>query len=252
MYGTWHEALSIQEWTSYMGAKGYLAACIETVSIRLPYQITAASNHTKNMLASRHKRTKRVSVVASGIDTELISSVAPVADQCDVLYVGRLVKDKNIDKMILAFEIIAKKNKNAQCVIIGHGIEKDNLVNLITERKLTKCVRILDPLPSDVDVYAYMKKASVFVLPSTREGFGIVALEALACGTPVVTSNVATNAARHLIADGETGSIVSISPAEIAKAIETWLKNAENYTCNESHLEYDWQKIAVNQVGVYV
>lgn len=251
MYGTWHEALSTKEWTAYMGIGGYIAAIIESLSIRLPYKITAASTHTRELLAANHHRTKRVTTVASGINTEVIAKVAPAKSPCDVLYVGRLVKDKNVDVLVRAFAKVAKNNKKARCVIIGHGIEKENIARLISREKINKQISLMDPLVEDTDVYAYMKKAKVFVLPSSREGFGIVALEALACGTPVITSDAPSNAARLLIKDGQTGSVTAITPDALSQTISFWLEK-DSATINDSSIsDYDWRIIANKQVEVY-
>jgi glycosyltransferase involved in cell wall biosynthesis len=251
LHGTWHEALTTDDWTSYMGKSGYIAALIERVSIKLPYKIIAASNQTKRILADYHKRTKRVDLVASGIDTKLISTVKPAKVQCDVLYVGRLVKDKNVDKLINAFALVAKTNKEANCVIVGHGIEKANLQRQIKKLNLAKRVELLEPLAEASEVYAYMKRAKVFVLPSVREGFGIVALEALACNTPVVTVNTPSNAAKDLVVDGQNGSIVELNPKALAKGISAWLAADPKQHIAKDMKERDWNMLAAHQVEVY-
>ncbi|HEU4913851.1 MAG TPA: glycosyltransferase [Candidatus Saccharimonadales bacterium] len=246
--GTWHEALTTRDWTSYMGKAGYAASFIERISIRLPYAITAASGQTKQILADYHQRTKRVDTIASGIDTALIRKVRPAAVQCDVLYVGRLVKDKNVDKLIDAFALVAKRDKKATCVIIGHGIERANLARQIKKLGLTGRVKLLQPIAEASDVYAYMKRAKVFVLPSVREGFGIVALEALACGTPVVTVDAPANAAKHLIDEGANGSVVTLTSEALADAIQVWIGKSSQPLAIE---EYDWNVLAARQAEVY-
>jgi len=251
-HGTWHEALSTKDWTDYMGKSGTIAALIERISTKLPYKISVASMQTKRQLAEYHHRTKRVELVPNGIDTELLSKVKPANVACDVLYVGRLVKDKNVDKLIKAMAIVAKKNPKTKCVIIGHGIEKANLEKLVAKLKLGKQVAIMNPLPEATKVYAYMKRAKVFLLPSVREGFGIVALEALGCDTPVVTVDAPANAAKDLIEGGETGSVVRLDPKALADAIEAWL-TAESKTTIANHVaNYAWDNIAAKQAEVYV
>lgn len=249
-YGTWHEALSKQDWIDYMGKSGTLAALIERISTKLPYRISAASAQTTRQLASYHHRTKRVEFIANGIDTKVLDNVKPANVECDVLYVGRLVKDKNIDKLIKAMAIVKKNSPNTKCVIIGHGIESANLKKLITDLKLTKQVAIIDPLPEAKDIYAYMKRAKVFVLPSIREGFGIVALEALGCSTPVVTIDAPANAAKDLVEDGMTGSIVKLDPEALASAIEMWLA-ADGKPIANHVASYAWDNIAIRQIEVY-
>lgn len=250
LYGTWHEALTYQDWTSYMGRIGVIASMIERIGIRLPYRISSASVHTTRLLASYHHRRHGVHTVPSGIHTELIATIPPADIRCDVLFAGRLVKDKNVALLVRAMSLLAKKKPDVRCTIIGHGIEKERLAQLVTELGLQKQVRLLDPLPEAGDVYAYMKAARVFCLPSNREGFGIVALEALACNTPVVTSNAPANGAKSLITDGKNGSVVETTPEAIAAALEFWIgQKKQDYASGVA--EYNWDNVAKKQLEVY-
>ncbi len=250
MYGTWHESLSRDDWKVYMGKPGTIAYAIEHVSIKLPRTITAASAQTKQLLASIHGRSKRVELVASGIDTKLLAKLKPANIQCDVLYTGRLVKDKNVDKLVQAMAIVVKTNPSIRCTIVGHGVEKPNLEKLISKLKLAKQITLLDPLADAQDVYRYMKAAKVFVLPSVREGFGIVALEALGCNTPVVTVDSASNAARHLVEEGVNGSVVPLEPHSLADAISYWATTKPADFSKQVSL-YDWNTLARAQAEVY-
>jgi glycosyltransferase involved in cell wall biosynthesis len=252
LYGTWHEALSRHEWISYMGLSGGIAALIERMSIRLPHRITAASSQTKERLATTHGRAKRVELVASGIDAAALGNVKPAPIDCDVLYAGRLVKDKNVDKLILAIEIVAQTRPEVQCYIIGHGVEKPRLQQEVKRHDLQKNVTFLEPFPHATDMYAYMKAAKVFCSPSVREGFGIVSMEALSCGTPVVAINSPTNAARHLIKDGQNGSIVALKPAALAEAITHWISTDQKLAMDTPLADYDWSKLAQKQAEVYM
>lgn len=248
LHGTWHEALSTSDWIHYMGKSGYIASIIERISIRLPYAITAASSQTQRLLASYHKRDKRVGLVTSGIDTALIRRTKAASATCDVLYVGRLVKDKRVDLLIDAFAIVAQQDPKVRCMIIGDGIEKAVLTKQIKQLKLRDRITIVKPLADAADIYAHMKRAKVFVLPSIREGFGIVALESLACGTPVVTVDTPANAAKSLIAHDRNGSVVALTAEAVAEGINTWLhKKAERFDARE----YDWNVLAARQEEVY-
>lgn len=250
-YGTWHEALSPRDWRNYMGKSGNIAALVESISIRLPHTITAASQQTKELLASVHGRIERVGLVASGIDTILIDRVKPAQVNCDVLYVGRLVKDKNVNVLIRAMSDIVVKKPDAQCIIVGKGIEKPKLERLTARLHLQQNIIFIEPLAEAADVFAYMKAAKVFCSPSIREGFGITSLEALGCGTPVITINTPTNAARHLIQDGQNGSVVSLVPAALAEAVLYWVNQTQRQNIASNVAEHDWDKLAQKQAEVY-
>lgn len=251
LYGTWHEALSRQEWKNYMGRSGYIASWIECLSIRLPHSITAASASTKELLASLHGRAERVWSVASGIDTELINRVEASSTQCDVLFAGRLVKDKHVDQLIAAIAIVVKNNPTVSCDIVGQGLEKERLMRQVEHCGLQKNITFHEPFPEAADLYASMKAAKVFCLPSVREGFGIVALEALACGTPVITTNSVSNAARHLIQEAENGSVVPLTAAALAEAIIYWTSLTQKPDTASPVASYDWHKLAEQQMKVY-
>lgn len=251
LHGTWHEALTTQDWLTYMGKAGYVASLIERSSIKLPHIITAASPHTKKLLGSYHKRAEHVELVPSGIDVHTIEQVKPARVACDVLYVGRFVKDKNVATLLDAFALVAKNNKRVRCVIIGHGVEQKNLERLVKKHMLERQVRIVPPLAQASDIYAYMKRAKVFVLPSVREGFGIVALEALACGTPVVTVDSPSNAACDLITQDQNGSVVALEPQALADAMTTWIAADVHLDTAEILQKHDWNVLAAQQAEVY-
>jgi glycosyltransferase involved in cell wall biosynthesis len=100
-----------------------------------------------------------------------------------------------------------------------------------------------------------MKSSKVFVLPSTREGFGIVVIEANACGIPVIAIDHKDNAARDLIEEGKNGFVCQLNEEEIAKRIMKILENSTGQkmkrVCMDSAKNYDWDKIVDRIEEVY-
>jgi glycosyltransferase involved in cell wall biosynthesis len=251
-YATWHEALKRSEWTNYMGLLGNFAAIMERISAFLPRTITASSSHTEELIKKELKRSKRLHTVSPGVDIDAIQN-CPISDiECDVLYVGRLVKDKHVATLIKSIHLLSNNRPDIKCVILGSGIEESNIRRSIKKHHLEKNVEIIHSLPHALDVYGLMKAASVFVLPSVREGFGIVVLEALACGTPVVTVNSLANASKELVEDGVSGSIVDLNSKAIADAIQKWFEKIPDRANIAKYIsKYDWSNLASRQVEVY-
>jgi glycosyltransferase involved in cell wall biosynthesis len=97
-----------------------------------------------------------------------------------------------------------------------------------------------------------MCASKVFVLPSEREGFGIVVTEANAAGIPVVTVDMPDNAAKYLIEQGENGLVCELSPEAIATAIETLLHDRKPASYYAAFSEkYDWKNIIPQMEEVY-
>jgi glycosyltransferase involved in cell wall biosynthesis len=106
------------------------------------------------------------------------------------------------------------------------------------------------------DVIALVKGARVLALPSLREGFGLIALEASACGTPVVTVDHHRNAARHLVVAGETGFVVPPTSGEFADALRQVLQDDDlreklGRTARERVVSGRWVDVAEATLAVY-
>jgi glycosyltransferase involved in cell wall biosynthesis len=113
-------------------------------------------------------------------------------DQRFVLYVGNIKPHKNLVRLIEAFAALRRDDDDLKLLIIGDEISKlPALRRAVHTLKLHKHVRFLGYQPDDTLAVLY-RLASVFVFPSLYEGFGLPPLEAMASGTPVVTSNVSS------------------------------------------------------------
>ena len=117
----------------------------------------------------------------------------------DIFFAGRLVKEKNVDLLIRSIEIIKKELPDIRVLIVGEGPEKGELQNLVQQCDLDNNISFLGVVPDSDALISLMKSSKVFASPSIREGFGMAAAEALACGLPVVTCNAPENAVKDLI-----------------------------------------------------
>ena len=138
-----------------------------------------------------------------------------------LLGVGRLTYQKDFAMLIKAFSKICK-NTDARLIILGEGEERKNLQKLVNKLGLQDHV----DMPGFVDnPYAYMSKAEVFVLSSRYEGFGNVLVEAMACGTPVVSTNCPVGPS-EILDKGKYGKLVPVGDVEaMEKAIIETLHN---------------------------
>ncbi|HDN73473.1 MAG TPA: glycosyltransferase, partial [Archaeoglobus sp.] len=140
--------------------------------------------------------------------------------------------------------LIKREISDIKCIIIGDGPEKEKLMKLAKELRVEENVKFVGFLENHDDVIAYMKSSKVFVLPSTREGFGIVALEANACGLPVITVNHRRNAACDFI-NNENGFVCELSAEDIAEKILIGLETGKDMkrNCIENAMRYDWSRM---------
>ena len=110
-----------------------------------------------------------------------------------VLYAGNVKPHKNLERLIDAFDLVRKRGlDHLKLVMIGDDISKyASLRRAVHRHQLHKYVRFLGYMPEETLAVMY-RLAGVFVFPSLYEGFGLPPLEAMASGTPVVTSNVSS------------------------------------------------------------
>ncbi|HIH38154.1 glycosyltransferase [Candidatus Woesearchaeota archaeon] len=184
---TWHEFLGSQ-WEEF-GLVGGIGRIIEKKVLGLTKNVVAGSPLVQRCLVSRG--IYPISLITNGINLARIRQAKPMREHFDLIYAGRLVREKHVDLLIRA----AAKLKKSVC-IIGTGPELSSLQKL-AQAKGTKA-SFLGSIPEE-ELYQRIKSSSLFVLPSTREGYGLIVQEALACGTPVITTNHQKNGARLLV-----------------------------------------------------
>lgn len=185
--------------------------------------IIAVSEAVKNYLVShRFADTNEVVVMPNGIDLSHWSSlkkthkIATVNLHPVIGTVGSLVTKKGQKYLIQAFAQFTKKYPLARLEIVGDGPEKENLQALVTSMSLHRNVSFLG---SQKDIAPIVSKWDIFVLPSISETFGIVILEAMALGLPVVATKV--GGIPDIIDDGKNGLLVqSKDSITLCKAIE--------------------------------
>jgi len=138
-----------------------------------------------------------------------------------ILGAGRLENQKDFTTLIRAFDIL-RRQRPGRLLILGEGRERPTLEALIAELGLENDCR----LPGyKLNPYSYMAASAVFVLSSAWEGFGNVVAEALAVGTPVVSTDCESGP-REILEDGKYGRLVPVGDAAaMAKAIEEVLDN---------------------------
>lgn len=138
-------------------------------------------------------------------------------------YVGRLVNDKGINELVSAWKKIIEVHKNVKLLLAGPFEQRDSIDEAIKSFIMEEPSIIHTGLINDVVThYALM---DIFILPSHREGFPTVVLEASAMELPIITTNV--TGCKDAIVEGETGRFTSINPDAMVKDIEYYLDNPE-------------------------
>ncbi|OPY24246.1 MAG: Trehalose synthase [Methanobacterium sp. PtaU1.Bin242] len=239
-------------WYEYLGKTGVFGKLTEKLMVNLTDKIITVSGKTKEDLKNL-KPSENSVIIPNGIDFKQISGIDPAPEKSDVIFVGRLIKEKNVDLIIKSLVLVKQVFPNVRCLIIGDGPEKEHLESLTVDLHLKENVKFLGFLENYENIISYLKSSHVFTLPSTREGFGIVVLEANACGLPVVVVDHPMNAAKDLIKDGENGFICEISEKMMADKIIAGINGKEKMkdSCVEFASGYDWDKIVIELEKFY-
>jgi glycosyltransferase involved in cell wall biosynthesis len=138
-----------------------------------------------------------------------------------VLTVCRITTQKGLQYLVQAASEVVEKIPNVKFVIRAYGSEpeyRQYILNLIAERKLSGSFKIIEEFSAYDEIPKYMAASDVFVLPSIWEGLGVVILEAMACGLPVIATNV--GGIPDIVINNENGLLVEPrDPQGLASAI---------------------------------
>lgn len=192
--------------------------------------ILAVSEYTRDrLLEEQNLKPSKVSLLANTFNAQRFQIAAKpqyllerhklTIDQPIILTVARLEvskRYKGYDQMLQAMPEIIKVLPNAHYILVGKGADRTRIEKIIAQLNLQQHVTLAGFIP-DSELSDYYNLCDVFAMPSKGEGFGIVYLEAMACGKPVLASNQygATDALCH----GELGALVN--PDDISEITQT-------------------------------
>jgi glycosyltransferase involved in cell wall biosynthesis len=131
----------------------------------------------------------RLTVVPNGVDTAKFIPASLAEREPTILFVGSLIPRKGANYLIDAMPRVLAALPGYRLVMLGDGPDEQALRKQAAALGIADCIDMLGFRPQ-AEVVAQMRRARLFVLPSLEEGLGVVLLEALACGTPIVASAV--------------------------------------------------------------
>ena len=213
----------------------YARSSLWVATHRASRVLTVSETSKRDILRYFRVPESRIDVIYNAIDERLGAApteaeLAQVRERYQlnerfVLYAGNIKPHKNLERLIEAFHMLRRGGlENVKLLIIGDEISKyATLRRAVHRHKLHKHVRFFGFVP-DKTLASLYRLASVFVFPSLYEGFGLPPLEAMAAGTPVITSNVSS--LPEVVGDAAI-LIDPYEPAAIADAMRRVLSDAD-------------------------
>lgn len=234
IYGTYHTAFP-----QYMA---YLTNDPTMVSIAWKYMIWfynqldvvfVPSKAMKEELASKGIEDSKLKLYPRGVDTQRFRPIAnKEKDVINLLYVGRISKEKNLHVLANAYKKISKEHKNVVLQVVGDGPYREEMFQYLQGTNA-----VFTGYKQGDELIKLYSGADLFVFPSTTDTFGNVVLEAQACATPVIVTDA--GGPMENIIPGESGIIVKGNCDEsLYKGIKSLLDKEKLAAMSEKAFEY--------------
>lgn len=206
---------------------------------------------------------QKLDIIPFGVDTSFYKPLNIVKDEeiFQILSVGYLIERKGFKYLISAIKEVLKVKGNVKLKIVGSGPQEQQIKKHIADLNLEKYVEIIANI-SDEELLKMYNSSDLFVLPSiidsqgNTEGLGVVLIEAMACGLPVIGSNI--GGIPDIVHDGETGLLVpQKNVSELSKSIIKIIENPElseriaNKGYSMVKANFSWEKIARDYINIY-
>jgi D-inositol-3-phosphate glycosyltransferase len=226
--------------------------------------IVATEKEKQDLVRYYSALPEKVGVVPCGVNMELFKPVdrmtarqkLGLTDKKILLFVGRIDPLKGIDQLLKAVPLLLKNHASLRLIIVGG--DENSRAEVEGLQKLSAALGIRDSvtfqgLIKQEQLPSFYSAADICVVPSYYESFGLVPLESLACGTPVVATDVGD--LKNIIRQGETGYIVpDNSPDKLAASISLVLSKPQRdresvLSIRASVSPWDWANIAERVAG---
>lgn len=208
-----------------MSIKSKINNFIGKIVLKRADSVRVVSERLKNKMIALGIPESRIKVIPTPVDYSLLTprNKDLLAERLFrntfkkmVLFVGRLVPEKNVPLLLEGFTIVVKQKKDVLLTIVGDGPEKTKLENLAVSLGVDKNVLFAGSVPHG-ELADYYSLSDIFVLPSLCEGRGTVLAEAIICKKPVISCDVGD--ARMLIVDNKSGFIIANDHHQLADKI---------------------------------
>ncbi|WP_168384766.1 glycosyltransferase family 4 protein [Acinetobacter indicus] len=244
-----------QVWATKKGMKREILKCIDRIIGYLPTHLLTDSQSQKDVLENE-KIVPRNKVEVLGLGSicgvdltkfKPIDSVVKAQTRMEIgiskhdflfLYLGRLNKEKGILDLIEAFQLVHEKFSKAKLLFVGK--DEEGLIDFICKHPQFGSFILYKGFTNSPQ--NYMAMADVFCLPSYREGFGSVIIEAAACGTPSIGTNI--YGLTDAIENGKSGLLCEVDNSQDLS--EKMISFIENDTLRKECAEYGLQRVKDN------
>jgi glycosyltransferase involved in cell wall biosynthesis len=245
-------AEELQHERGFVRALFTLLARLEGANARRAHRVVTTSEYCRQKIAQHYGvPLERIGIVPEGIDVQTwqsaLEQAPPRSDaRPTILCVARHYPRKHVNDLLRAFALLRRYLPQVRLRIVGDGPEHQNLLELARELEITEATTFLGGIP-DAELKAEYAHGDVFCLPSVQEGFGIVFLEAMAAGLPVVSTTAA--AIPEVVRHGQTGilvppgDVVSIAGALLLLLTDDERRAAYGRAGRAIVESYDWAHI---------
>jgi glycosyltransferase involved in cell wall biosynthesis len=214
----WHELWTREYWLRYLGpVGGRIGWAVQQACLRIPQRAFCFSRLYERRL---HEQgfDRPVTVLRgqyAGPPAELVDAATPPV----VVFAGRHIPEKRVPALVPAVARARETVSDLRCEIFGDGRDRPEVLRLIAEERLDGAV-VAPGFVERARIDNALRQALCLVLPSRREGYGLVVVEAFAYGTPSVVVSDPDNAAVELVEEGVNGFVApSSTPNDLAAAI---------------------------------
>lgn len=241
--------------SDYLNLKFILYPYFEKKALRNASRVITVSQWAKEESDKLIGVDSKTVYIPNGVNYKKYCNIEPMQiSHPSIFFIGRLVKFKGVDILIKSLQIVKKVYPDIHLYIAGNGPQSRNLKSLSRDLNLDSSITFLSFL-SEEDKLKMLKSADIFVVPSRIETFGIVILEALASGIPIVASN--TGGIPQILDNGKYGLLAETENSEdLAQKIIALIKNKSlrdelSEKGKQRAKEYSWDNVAFRTTELY-
>ncbi len=237
----------LEETTQFLSAVSKTAKIIiqDLLEINSPCSVIHVPSRYTRQEAERIRliKSRNIVIIPPGIEVRKYIHLPRKVEDHLFIMIGRLEKRKHYDHAIAAFKIITKYRPDYKLIIIGDGSLKYKLIQLIKRYGLERNISLLGSVDEETKI-KLLSRAEALIHLGYPEGFGIVILEALATGTPVITYNVPP--INEIVRNGVTGILIE---RDNIVALTKTIMNFDHQNFDEATLKRVATKYDINKIA---